>query len=232
MWKDGGKRKEISMKGKKRSYGHRKGFYEFCVKRPMDILGAFLALILLSPLYLLVAFLVWIKLGSPIIFSQRRPGINGTIFTLYKFRTMTDERDEQGSLLSDEKRMTPFGKWLRSTSLDELPEFYNVLRGDMSLVGPRPLLMKYLTLYNKHQMRRHEVRPGFTGFAQVNGRNRLSWEEKFDMDVHYVDHITFKEDMKILVKTIKTVLSRKGINSIGSSTVTPFLGNKEVREHP
>lgn len=215
---------------RKRRYRHKKGFYEFCMKRPMDILGSLAAMILLSPLFLIVAFLVRLKLGNPVIFSQRRPGINGTIFTLYKFRTMTEERDEMGKLLPDEKRMTSFGKWLRSTSLDELPEFYNVLKGDMSLVGPRPLLMKYLTLYNKHQMRRHEVRPGFTGYAQVNGRNHLSWEEKFDLDVYYVDHITFRGDVKILLKTVKTVLLRKGINSIGLDTVTPFLGRKKVRE--
>ena len=211
------------------SFSHRKGIYERYFKRPMDILGAITALVFLSPLFVVIAVMVRLCLGSPVIFTQRRPGIHGTVFSLYKFRTMTDDRDEKGNLLPDAVRLTSFGKWLRNTSLDELPEFYNVLRGDMSLVGPRPLLMKYLVLYNKNQMRRHEVRPGFTGYAQVNGRNQISWDEKFRMDLHYVDHITFWGDLQILFKTIKTVFKREGISSEGFVTAEPFRGNGNGR---
>ena len=175
----------------------------------------------------ITALLVRIKLGSPIIFKQERPGLNGKIFTLYKFRTMTDKKDENGELLTDDERLTQFGKLLRSTSLDELPELINILKGDMSVVGPRPLLIKYLPLYNKHQARRHEVRPGFTGYAQVHGRNSITWEDKFDKDVYYVDHITFFGDWKIIFQTVKTVLKREGISSGSSETMEIFMGTPE-----
>lgn len=203
---------------------HNQGFYEKYIKRPQDFLCALLALILLLPVMLITAGLVRIKLGSPVIFKQERPGLNGKIFTLYKFRTMTDAKDEKGELLADEERMIPFGKWLRSTSLDELPELVNMLKGDMSVVGPRPLLVRYLDRYTPHQARRHEVRPGFTGYAQVHGRNAITWEEKFDYDVEYVDHITFLGDWKIILQTIKTVLKREGIHSDHSATMEEFMG--------
>lgn len=216
------------MRNRKRNpiSGHRKGFYEQCIKRPLDIIGAGMGLFVLSPALLGIALFVRVRLGSPVLFAQRRPGLGGKLFTLYKFRTMTDARDKEGNLLPDEARMTSFGRWLRNTSLDELPELYNVLRGDMSLVGPRPLLARYLVLYNRRQMRRHEVRPGFTGYAQVNGRNRISWEEKFEMDVYYVDHITLWGDIRILLKTIRTVLKRDGISSDGFVTAKPFQGTQ------
>lgn len=206
---------------------HRKGIYERYIKRPQDFLCALLALIVLSPIMLIVAILVRIKLGSPIIFKQERPGRYGKIFTLRKFRTMTDATDENGNLLPDDVRLTKFGKMLRSTSLDELPELINILKGDMSVVGPRPLLVKYLPLYNSHQARRHEVRPGFTGYAQVHGRNAITWEEKFDKDVYYVDHVTFLGDWKIIFQTVKTVLVREGISAEGSETMEAFTGTKE-----
>lgn len=204
--------------------GHKKGFYEKFVKRPQDFLCALAALILLSPVLLVTAVLVRIKLGSPVLFKQERPGLNGKVFMLYKFRTMTDQRDENGQLLSDEVRLTAFGKKLRSTSLDELPELLNILKGDMAVVGPRPLLVRYLPRYNAHQARRHEVRPGFTGYAQVNGRNAITWEEKFDKDVYYVDHVSFLEDWKIVFKTVGTVLKREGISSETSATMEEFMG--------
>ena len=172
----------------------------------------------------ITALLVRVKLGSPVIFKQERPGLNGKIFTLYKFRTMTDEKDENGNLLSDDVRLTKFGRMLRTTSLDELPELINMLKGDMAVVGPRPLLVRYLPLYNEHQARRHEVRPGFTGYAQVHGRNAISWEEKFDKDVYYVDHISFLGDWKIIFQTVKTVLKREGISSENSATMEEFRG--------
>lgn len=204
---------------------HKKGFYEKFIKRPQDFCCALLALIVLSPVLLIVAILVRIKLGSPVLFTQDRPGLNGKVFKLYKFRTMTSEKDENGNLLSDEVRLTGFGKKLRATSLDELPELINILKGDMAIVGPRPLLVRYLPRYNKHQARRHEVRPGFTGYAQVNGRNSISWEDKFDLDVKYVDNITFLGDWKIILKTIGTVLKRDGISSDTSVTMEEFMGN-------
>ncbi len=210
--------------------GHKKGFYEKYIKLPQDFLCALLACIVLSPVMLVIAILVKIKIGSPVLFSQERPGLNGKIFKLYKFRTMTDERDENGELLPDEKRLTPFGKMLRSTSLDELPELAAILCGKMAVCGPRPLLVKYLPLYNEHQARRHEVRPGFTGLAQVNGRNSISWEEKFDLDVQYVDNITFIGDWKIIFKTVLTVLKREGINSDTSATMEEFMGTKTAEE--
>ena len=182
------------------------------------------AVIVLSPVMAVTALLVRIKLGEPVIFKQERPGLNGKVFTLYKFRTMTDEKDEEGNLLPDDVRLTKFGKLLRSTSLDELPELFNILKGDMSVVGPRPLLVRYLPLYNEHQARRHEVRPGFTGYAQVHGRNAISWKEKFDLDVEYVDHVTFLGDWKIIFQTVKTVLKREGISSESSVTMEEFKG--------
>jgi lipopolysaccharide/colanic/teichoic acid biosynthesis glycosyltransferase len=184
-----------------------------------------IALIALSPVMLVVAILVRTKLGSPVLFCQERPGMNGRVFKLYKFRTMTDERDQNGELVPDEFRLTAFGKRLRSTSLDELPELFNILKGDMAIVGPRPLLVRYLPRYNEHQARRHEVRPGFTGLAQVNGRNAISWDEKFNWDVQYVDKITFVGDWRIILKTVKTVIRHDGISSSTSETMEEFLGN-------
>lgn len=205
--------------------GHKKGFYEKFIKRPQDFLCALAAIIVLSPVMLITAILVRTKLGSPVIFKQERPGLNGKIFTLYKFRTMTDKKDENGNLLSDEIRLTNFGKKLRSTSLDELPELFNILNGDMAVVGPRPLLVRYLPRYNAHQARRHEVRPGFTGYAQVNGRNAITWEDKFDKDVYYVDNISFLGDWKIVFQTVTTVLKREGISSDTSATMEEFMGS-------
>lgn len=204
---------------------HKMGFYEKCIKRPQDFLCALAAIIVLSPVMIITAILVRTKLGSPVIFKQERPGLNGKIFTLYKFRTMTDKKDEKGNLLPDEIRLTNFGKKLRSTSLDELPELFNILNGDMAVVGPRPLLVRYLPRYNEHQARRHEVRPGFTGYAQVNGRNSITWEEKFDKDVYYVDHVTFLGDWKIIFQTVGTVLKKEGISSDTSATMEEFMGS-------
>lgn len=209
---------------------HKLGIYEKYVKRPQDFLCALAAAIVLSPVILITAVLIRIKLGAPVIFTQERPGKDGKIFKLYKFRTMTNAKDENGELLSDEVRLTKFGKILRSTSLDELPELFNMLKGDMSVVGPRPLLVKYLPLYNENQARRHEVRPGFTGLAQVNGRNAITWEEKFDWDIKYVDNITFLGDWKIIFKTVITVLKRDGISSETSATMEEFRGTKFINE--
>ena len=203
----------------------KKGIYKTYIKRPMDIVLSTIAIIILSPLMLAIAIMVRIKLGSPVIFKQKRPGLNEKIFTLYKFRTMTDERDEKGVLLPDNQRLTSFGQFLRSTSLDELPELVNILKGDMSLVGPRPLLVEYLPLYNSWQRRRHEVRPGLTGLAQINGRNAISWREKFEWDVHYVDNVSFRLDWKIIFFTVKKVLAREGIHSETSVTMESFKGN-------
>lgn len=200
--------------------------YRLFFKRFLDFILSLVAVIILSPIYIIVAFLVKIKLGSPVIFTQERPGKNGKIFKMYKFRSMTSETDENGNLLPDEQRLTSFGKLLRSTSLDELPELLNILKGDMSIVGPRPLLVKYLPLYNEHQKHRHDVRPGFTGWAQCNGRNAISWEEKFDLDVYYTKHVSFLLDIKIIFKTIKTVLCREGISSETSVTMEEFRGTK------
>lgn len=201
--------------------------YKHFFKRLIDFILSLIALIVLSPILLIVALLVRTKLGSPVIFKQERPGLNEKIFTLYKFRTMTDAKDEQGNLLPDEIRLTKFGKLLRSTSLDELPELFNILKGDMSIVGPRPLLVRYLQLYNEHQKHRHDVRPGFTGWAQCNGRNAISWEEKFDLDVYYTKHVSLLLDIKIILKTVKVVLFREGISSETSVTMEEFRGSKE-----
>lgn len=194
------------------------------IKRILDIISSLLAIIILSPLLAVTAVLVKTKLGSPVLFRQERPGKNEKIFTLMKFRTMTDERDENGELLPDEVRLTKFGKFLRSTSIDELPELFNILKGDMSVIGPRPLLVEYIPRYNEHQHRRHEVRPGLSGWAQVNGRNTVSWEDKFDMDVYYVDNYSFAMDVKILFMTVLNVLKREGISSETSATMEVFMG--------
>jgi len=209
---------------------HKKGVYEKYIKRPQDMLCALLALIVLSPILFITAFLVRVKLGSPVIFKQERPGLNGKIFTLYKFRTMTDERDSEGNLLPDEVRLTKFGKLLRSTSLDELPELLNILFGDIAVIGPRPLLVEYLPRYNAEQRRRHEVRPGLSGLAQVNGRNAISWEDKFKYDIQYVDHVTFLGDWKIIFQTILNVIKRDGINSETAATMEVFMGTEEKVE--
>lgn len=194
------------------------------IKRILDIISSLLAIIILSPLLAVTAVLVKTKLGSPVLFRQERPGKDEKIFTLMKFRTMTDERDENGELLPDEIRLTKFGKFLRSTSIDELPELFNILKGDMSVIGPRPLLVEYIPRYNEHQHRRHEVRPGLSGWAQVNGRNTVSWEDKFDMDVHYVDNYSFAMDVKILFMTVLNVLKKEGISSETSATMEVFMG--------
>jgi len=188
---------------------------------------ALIALVLLSPLFLILVVLVRLKLGDPIFFSQERPGLNEKVFKMYKFRTMTDEKDENGELLPDSVRLTRFGKLLRTTSLDELPELWNIICGDMAIVGPRPLLVQYLPLYNAEQRRRHEVRPGLSGLAQVNGRNTISWEEKFSLDIKYIDSLSFVNDWGIILLTIRTVLVRDGISSGTSVTMEPFGGSKE-----
>ena len=200
------------------------GVYGKYIKRPMDFFLSLCAIIVLAPVLLIIAILVRVKLGSPVIFKQKRPGLNEKIFTLYKFRTMTDERDENGELLPDDIRLTKFGKLLRSTSLDELPELFNIIKGDMSIVGPRPLLIQYLPLYDDHQKRRHEVRPGLSGLAQVSGRNAISWEEKFNLDVEYVDNVSFIGDWKIIFLTLKKAFRREDINSETAATMEPFKG--------
>lgn len=197
------------------------------MKRLFDALAAILGLMLVWPLILFLAILVRLKLGSPVVFSQVRPGLAGKPFRMYKFRTMTDEKDEKGELLPDEVRLTAFGRFLRSTSLDELPELWNVLKGEMSLVGPRPLLMEYLPLYSAEQARRHEARPGITGLAQVNGRNAISWEDKFRLDVWYVDNQSLWLDIRILWMTVRKVLVREGIAAAGEATTTKFTGSAQ-----
>ncbi len=200
------------------------GIYRRYIKRPMDFILSLCAIIILSPALLMVAIVVRIKLGSPVIFKQKRPGLNEKIFTVYKFRTMTNKKDENSELLPDEVRLTRFGKLLRSTSLDELPELFNILKGDISIVGPRPLLLKYLPLYNNHQKRRHEIRPGLSGLAQVSGRNTISWGDRFDLDIEYIDNVSFVSDWKIIFLTIKKVFVREGINSDTTATMEPFKG--------
>ena len=197
-------------------------------KRFFDVIGSLVAIIMLSPVLVVTAILVRKKLGSPVLFQQQRPGKDGKVFQMYKFRSMTEERDNKGELLPDEIRLTEFGKKLRSTSLDELPELFNILKGDMSFIGPRPLLVRYLPLYNERQKHRHDVKPGITGYAQVNGRNAISWEEKFEKDVWYVEHISLWTDIKILLKTIVVVLTREGISSETAVTMEEFKGNKEL----
>lgn len=203
---------------------HKPTFYEKFVKRGLDIVLAGGALVVLAPVLAVTAVLVRTKLGSPVIFCQSRPGKDGKIFHLYKFRSMTDEKDENGELLPDEVRLTSFGKKLRATSLDELPELWNILKGDMSIVGPRPLLVRYLPLYNEEQRHRHDVRPGLTGWAQVNGRNTLSWEDKFRYDVEYVRNISFLLDAKTVLLTVKKVFCREGISSDTAATMEEFTG--------
>ena len=211
-------------KGAHRPYGP----YERFVKRGLDAFLATGALIVFSPVLLITAVLVRINLGSPILFTQERPGRDGRIFKLYKFRTMLPPKSGIIDPSQDAQRLTPFGRRLRATSLDELPELINMIRGDMAVVGPRPLLVQYLTRYNARQARRHEVRPGFTGLAQVHGRNSISWEEKFDWDVKYVDHVTFAGDARIVIDTVKTVLKREGISGGESATMTEFMGSAET----
>ena len=202
-------------------------FYERVVKRIVDIIISGIFLIIFSWLYLILYFVVRTKLGTPVLFKQDRPGYKGKVFKMYKYRSMTDARDENGELLPDEVRLTSFGKKLRSTSLDELPEMLNVFKGDMSLIGPRPLLVSYLPLYNERQSHRHDVRPGITGYAQAYGRNSITWEEKFEKDVYYVENCSFLLDLKILVHTVKVVINHEGISSATSATMEAFTGSKE-----
>lgn len=206
---------------------HKPGIYEKYIKRLIDIILSLLFIALFWWLFVILTILVRVKFGSPVLFKQPRPGKDGKIFNMIKYRTMTDERDENGELLPDEVRLTRFGKILRATSLDELPEIFLILKGDLSLIGPRPLLVSYLPLYNEKQARRHEVTPGLTGYAQANGRNALTWEEKFDMDVWYVDHVSFITDLKILFKTVAVVFKREGISSATSATMEMFTGTKQ-----
>ncbi len=204
--------------------------YQLHVKRPFDIITSSLILLIGLPIYAILSILIYTKLGSPILFRQQRPGLHGKPFTILKFRTMTSKRDDAGDLLPDGQRLTRFGRFLRSTSLDELPELLNVLKGEMSIVGPRPLLMQYLPLYTPEQRRRHDVRPGITGWAQINGRNTLSWEEKFKMDVWYVDNHTFLLDIKIILQTIIKTVKRDDINQQGHATMQKFLGSTDKGE--
>ena len=203
------------------------GIYKRFIKRPMDFILSLIAIIVLSPVFIVIAILVKVKLGSPIIFKKKKPGLNEKISTMYKFRTMTDDRDEYGNLLPNNLRLTQFGKLLRATSLDELPELFNIFRGDMSIIGPRPLLVEYLPLYNEKQKHRHDVRPGLSGLAQVNGRNAISWEEKFDYDVEYVENLSFRLDVKLIVQTILKVIKREGVNKSEALTMEKFTGTKD-----
>lgn len=209
---------------------HKTGFYEKYIKRLLDFVISGIALIVLSPVILVTAILVRCKLGSPVIFCQERPGKNEKIFKLYKFRSMSNARDENGELLPDEERLCKFGKLLRSTSLDELPQLWNILKGDMSIVGPRPLLVKYLPCYTEREHHRHDVRPGLTGLAQVNGRNCLAWEEKFEHDLEYVSGISFAADVKIVFATVRCVFAKKGISAEDNVTMEAFTGTNKVSE--
>lgn len=206
------------------------GIYERFFKRPLDILCSGLALVVLSPVIGITALFVRAKLGSPVLFTQDRPGKDEKVFKLYKFRTMTNERDKSGELLPDEIRLTKFGRLLRSTSLDELPSLINIFRGDMSVVGPRPLLVQYLPRYNDRQRHRHDVRPGLTGYAQSHGRNTVSWKDKFEMDVYYTENMSFWMDVSIILLTIKSVLFREGISSETSATMEEFMGTEDITE--
>ncbi|ETT12298.1 sugar transferase [Fusobacterium sp. CM21] len=201
----------------------KKNIYRKYIKRFIDIIISFAFMICFFWIYILLAILVKLKLGSPVIFRQKRPGLNEKIFTMYKFRTMTDEKDEQGNLLSDKDRLTKFGKFLRSTSLDEIPELWNVIKGEMSLVGPRPLLVSYLAKYNEYEKRRHEVRPGITGWAQINGRNNTTWSDRFKNDIYYVENVSFLLDIKIVTQTFLKVIRRKDINQSEDMTMKNFL---------
>ena len=204
--------------------------YRRCLKRIFDLLLSIIAFLVLSPVFLVVAILVRTKLGKPVLFRQDRPGKKEKIFTLYKFCSMTDKKDNNGELLTDEYRLTRFGKWLRATSLDELPELINIIKGDMSIVGPRPLLVEYLPRYSEEQRQRHDVKPGLTGLAQIKGRNSINWDEKFKYDITYVQNISFLGDIKIILVTIYCVLSRYGINSETSATMEKFVGKEEPHE--
>lgn len=204
--------------------------YQKYIKRLLDIIISFTALVILSPVLLVTAVMVRVKLGSPVIFHQDRPGYHEKVFRLCKFRSMTDERGADGELLPDAVRLTKFGRMLRATSLDELPELWNILKGDMSLIGPRPLLVKYLPLYNEFQRHRHDVRPGLTGWAQVNGRNAITWEQRFEYDVDYVEHISFWMDLKILFRTVAVVFGHRGISSATDATMKAFTGTKDSAE--
>lgn len=201
--------------------------YKHFFKRLLDIIYSLGFILCFWWLYIIVAILVKKKLGSPVLFKQQRPGLNGKVFTMYKFRSMTDAKDKDGKLLSDEERLPRFGQLLRATSLDEIPEFFNILKGDMSLVGPRPLLVQYLERYNERQARRHEVKPGITGWAQVNGRNAISWEQKFEYDVEYVEKCSFLLDIEIIFMTIKKIFIKEGISQEGNVTMEEFRGSKE-----
>ncbi len=205
--------------------------YKYFFKRILDFLGALILLILVSPVMIWAYFKIKKELGEPVFFTQKRPGLHGKIFKIYKFRTMSDERDEKGELLPDELRLKDFGKKLRGSSIDELPQLFNVLKGDMSFIGPRPLLVEYLDLYTPEQMRRHDVAPGISGWAQVNGRNTLSWEEKFAYDVYYVDNLSLKLDCKIFFMTVMNVLKQDGINSDNANTMEKFTGTEAEEVH-
>lgn len=208
-----------------------KGIYERFFKRPLDLCCGLLAVVVFWWLYIILAIMVRVKLGSPVLFVQERPGKDEKIFKLYKFRTMTDERDENGELLPDEKRLTKFGKWLRSTSLDEIPEAFNLINGTLTLVGPRPLLVKYLPYYSERQHHRHDVRPGLSGYAQVHGRNAVDWDERFEMDLKYIDNITFLGDLKIIFQTVmKAFVKREGISSATSATMESFIDYAEEKK--
>ena len=217
-------KKKVSTEQKNKFVEPRYGFYAKYVKRYLDVFVSLVGLLVLSPVLLLLIIFGTIEMKGNPFFTQKRPGKDGKIFNLIKFRTMTNEKDKEGNLLPDEQRLTAYGKFLRSTSLDELPELWNILKGDLSLIGPRPLLVKYLPLYNSFQRHRHDVRPGLTGYAQVHGRNQVSWEKKFEMDVWYVQHVTFLEDLKILFETVAVVLKREGISSETSATMEEFRG--------
>lgn len=218
---------EIKLESKSKNAA-KGGKYKRFVKRPMDFFLSLSAIIVLSPVLLTTTALVKIKLGSPVLFRQKRPGLNGKIFTIYKFRTMAEIKDEHGEPLPDRVRLTGFGQLLRSTSLDELPELFNVVCGKMALVGPRPLLVQYLPLYNEQQNRRHEARPGLTGLAQVNGRNSLTWEEKFNHDVDYIENVSFIGDLKIIFSTVIKVAQHKGINNENTATSEYFMGSENI----